>query len=79
VRKIIELFVANTILLMYNKIIQTRKGNKMTLNQAIVIIEELQQLLGLSFIETLKSMERNHDSLTEKQGIAFMCFMANPL
>ena len=77
--KINEIFVANTFLLMYNKIIQTKKGNKMKLEQAIEIIQELQQLLGLSFIETLQSMERNHDSLTEKQGIAFMCFMANPL
>jgi hypothetical protein len=51
----------------------------MTLNKAIEIIEELQQELGMSFLETLKSMRKNHDSITPKQGMAYMCFMANPL
>ena len=51
----------------------------MKLEQAIAIIEELQQHLGLSFLETLKSMRKNHDSITSKQGMAYMCFMANPL
>lgn len=51
----------------------------MKLEQAIKIIQELQELLGLSFLETLESMRRNHDSITEKQGMAYMCFMANPL
>ena len=52
---------------------------KMKIEQAIKIIQELQELLGLSFLETLESMRRNHDSITKKQGMAYMCFMANPL
>ena len=57
----------------------TNQEINMTLNKAIEIIEELQQELGMSFLETLESMRKNHDSITPKQGMAYMCFMANPL
>ena len=57
-----------------------RKVNKMNINQAITIIEELKVLLNVStYLETLEYIRNNADSLTYFQRQAYVVFVTNNL
>jgi hypothetical protein len=56
------------------------KGNKMTIDQAITVIDELKVLLNAStYLETLAFIRNNTDSLTPTQRQAYVVFVSNSL
>jgi hypothetical protein len=56
------------------------KDKKMTLNEAIAIINELRVLLNVpTYLETLAFIRNNTDSLTPSQRQAYVVFVTNPL